>query len=144
MQGVAFDKAAPDEIKFIVDAWVRSFRDSPWAGCIGNDKYQEVMRERVNGLLARGVQCTVAFPDIVGEGPRRLLGFVATEQPDLLHYIYVKRGARRMGLASRLIEEYAPHRGRFTFRTPASDMLFRRGYVWTPVPARLVDLNESH
>jgi hypothetical protein len=98
------------------------------------------MRERVNSLLARGVRVTVAFPV---EGPRRVLGYIATESPDIAHYVYVKNGSRRLGLASRLISEYARDAKRFTFRTPASDMLFRRGFIWTPVPARLVELNET-
>lgn len=138
MIGVKFVPVEADEIPFVVDAWVRSFRDSPWAGCISNDRYQEVMRERVNDLLARGVRVVVAVPE---EGKRRVFGFIATEAPDIIHYVYVKKSVRKLGLASRLVAECAATSGRFTFRTPASDFLFRRNYTWTPVPARVTIWN---
>lgn len=136
MQGYNFLPMQPDETKFVVDSWVRSFRDSPWAGCIANDRYQEVMRETVNSLLARGVRVIVAIPS---EGPRRVCSYIATEAPDLVHYIYTKNGSRKLGLAAELLAKYGPPTGRLTFRTPASEFLLRRGFTWTPVPARLTD-----
>lgn len=135
MLGYNFSLMQPDEVKFIVDSWVRSFRDSPWAGCIANDQYQEVMRGTVNGLLARGVRVVVAT---TAEGPRRVCGYIATEAPDLIHYIYVKNGSRKLGLANELLK-HGPQMGRLTFRTPASEFLLKRGFSWTPVPARLTE-----
>ena len=134
MEGFKLVPAEADEIPFIVDAWARSFRDSPWAGCISNEHYQEAQRATINDLLARGARATVAVPT---EGPRRVCGFVAFEAPDIIHYVYTKRWARKRGLANSMISFAAPNGGRFSFRTPSSEFLLRRGFKWNPIPARV-------
>ena len=134
MEGFTFCGVAADEVPFVVDSWARSFRDSPWAGCLSNEHYQEAQRATINDLLARGVHVCVAIPQ---QGDRRVCAFVAYEAPDVIHYVYTKQKFRKMGLADALIEFTAIKRGRFTFRTPASEFLLRRGFVWTPIPARV-------
>jgi GNAT superfamily N-acetyltransferase len=134
MDGFYVVPARPEEIPFVVDSWARSFRDSPWAGCVNNECYQAAYRDSINGLLVRGASVSVVVP---AEGVRRVLAYIVIEDPDILHYLYVKRNARGLGLAKELLSRRAPTPRRFTFRTPASSLLLKLGHTWDPVPARL-------
>lgn len=95
----------PDDLAFVVDCWTkyearssrgRRFRDST---------------SHVRALLARdGSRLLVAH--VPGE-PDSILGWAATEDgvagpervPACIHYVYVRKDARRLGVASALIGE---------------------------------------
>lgn len=140
--GYLIDHPADDEIDFIHDAWTRSFRDSDWAGCVTNDKYHEVQRWTILSLLARGARLLVIVNEL---GPRRVLGFICYEAPNLVHYVYVKKPARGLGLSSALLARVCRDLGldtpgRFTHRTRASAGLLRKGWRHWPAGARIKDL----
>ncbi len=136
--GLVLADPTPDEARFILDAWTRSYRDSPWAGTVTNDRYAETQRWTITNLLARGAKVLVAIPAI---GPRRIAGLVCYESPGLLHYLYVKQAFRGLGVA-RMLSEVAKSLsglqgpGRFTHRTRASQWLLNEGWRWDPTPAR--------
>ena len=65
---------ALDEQPLVVDAWVRSFRDSPYAGCIGNDHFQAAQRRTVEDILLRPE--TRALVAIAPGPTKRVMGFV--------------------------------------------------------------------
>ncbi len=140
--GYTIDAPMGDEMDFIIDAWTRSFRDSDWAGCITNDKYQETARWTITSLVARGAKLRVAVNSI---GPRRVLAFACFEEPNLLHYVYVKKPARGLGLCTALLAHVSDSLGldtpgRFTHRTRASSGLLRKGWRHWPAGARIKDL----
>lgn len=131
--------ANQDDVPFVLDAWTRSFRESPWAGTVRNDEYQKVQRSTIAGLLARGSRIHVAT-DASGS---RLLGFCVVEAGRYLHYCYVKRPFRNLGLARDLVRASGMHvPGVFTHRTRASDCLLRAGWQWDPIPARVEKLGQ--
>lgn len=110
--------AEPDDIKFIMSSWKQSWRTSPWAGCIRNDEYYDVVRSTIDGLIARGAVLSVAcLPNL----PGRILGWACTELlPDgvcCVHYTYTKDPYLRMGIGKALIDAAAGTKpGLFTHR----------------------------
>ena len=67
----------------------------------------------------------------------------------VLHWLYVKRDYRGMGVGTQLLEATCPpysgasgERGhspgwRYTYRTKASTRFLGEGFIWDPVPARV-------
>lgn len=138
---VEFTAPTTDELAFVVDSWLESFRKSPWAGCVRNDLYQETQRATIVGILARGAEITVALAprlDGVHTG-RRVMGYVVAEHPlECLHWVYVKKDYRGHGLGRDLVtraSQFWVH-PRYTHRTRASAFL-PRIFRWDPTPARV-------
>lgn len=132
---------AQGEQPFVLDGWIRSWRTSPWAGCIPNNQVWEVTRDAIAGLCLRGAQIDVAVAR--GTDTERLVGFVCYEAPDVVHYLFVKRrGFRGLGIGKQLLG-YAQSAlglqtpGRFTHRTTGSKLLLDLGWTWDPIPARV-------
>ena len=42
-----FDSPLADEWPLVFDTWARSFKKSPWAGCVPNHKYDDVSRAAI-------------------------------------------------------------------------------------------------
>jgi GNAT superfamily N-acetyltransferase len=122
----------PADARFVLDSWARSFRRSPFAGCVPEDLYPSVVRATATRLLATGTLEVACNPD----EPDQILGW-ALREPGRLHYVYVKDPWRRDGIARDLLAR-APLQS-FTHRTPAGDRLLARvapWLTWDPVPAR--------
>jgi hypothetical protein len=103
------------DLQFLFSAWIGSYRDSPWAGCLPSHLGYSVWKATINQLIARGMQITMAAnPD----DPDQLLGFIAYE-PGLLHYVFCKDIFRRSGVASFLMADAKLDRQNLlcTFRT---------------------------
>lgn len=127
-----------NEMAFILDGWIRSWRTSPWAGCIPNNLIWEVTRSCIASLMLRGARIDVAEVSRT-DGTPRLVGFVCYEG-DVLHYVFVKRtGFRGLGIGRLLVEHAFDRPGTFTHRTPMSGWLLNDGWVWDPVVARTKD-----
>lgn len=52
--------AQPADVAFVMANWLRTWRTSPWAGCIANDEYHDVTRRAIEQLIARGAKIRVA------------------------------------------------------------------------------------
>jgi GNAT superfamily N-acetyltransferase len=116
-----FDLALPDEYSFVFDSWARSFQKSPWAGCIPNHLYPQVSRAASSEIVDRGARVLVAYVDLP-DGGRRIMGYSVSE-PDrrVLHWLFVKKDFRGMGIGSALLAETCPDgEWSYTFRTRAS------------------------
>lgn len=144
---MTFDSPRPDEFPLIFDSWARSFRKSPWAGCIPNHLYDQVSRATINDILNRGARVIVAVQEV--EGGRRVMGYSVSEPevPGVLHWLFVKRDYRGFGVGSALLDETVrdwpltpPRRWSYTHRTAASNRFLARyphQFHWDPVPARV-------
>jgi len=142
---VKFDAPRPDEYSLVYDSWARSFRKSPWAGCIPNHLYDQVSRAGIADILDRGARVVCAVQEL-DEGARRVMGYAVSE-PNVLHWLFVKRDYRGFGVGSALLREtirdwLPPGEGNpqwvYTHRTNASArFLARHPFVWDPVPARV-------
>ncbi len=133
---------SPDasEFNLIFDSWARSFMKSPWAGCIRNCDYDQVSRAAMAELVDRPARVTVAVEDLE-DGTRRVLGYSVSE-PDrkVIHYVYVKRDARGLGIGRTLRRDVVADADRegwsYTYKTNASDR-FLRGLKHQPALARV-------
>lgn len=79
--------ACADDMPFLKDAWLNSWRVSRYAGVVRNCDYYEVTRNLIEDLIARGAVVYVA--EFRGE----LLGFACGEVKDGIsvhHYTYLK------------------------------------------------------
>lgn len=88
----------PDDLAFVVDCWVK------------NDPELRSMRtgestRHVRSLIARPASRLIVA-HVPGE-PDAILGWAATEDgsPCCVHYIYVRKDARRQGVASAMVGE---------------------------------------
>jgi len=137
---VTIRPAVPEDFNFILDGWIRSWRTSPWAGCIPNNMIWEVTRSCIAGLMTRGARVDVAEV-AKSDGGKRLVGFVCYEAPDLLHYVFVKKtGFRGFGIGrllfNHVMDTLGIRVGRFTHRTNGCAPLFDFGWTWDPVSPR--------
>jgi GNAT superfamily N-acetyltransferase len=133
-----FDDAAPDEYSFVFDSWARSFQKSPWAGCIPNHLYPQVSRAVSSEIVDRGARVLVAFVELP-EGGRRIMGYSVSE-PDkrVLHWLFVKKDYRSMGIGRALLAETCPDgEWEYTFRTRASSKFLGERFKHEPVTARV-------
>lgn len=127
-----------DEFSFIIDAWASSFRSSPWAGCIPNHLYNSVTRAGISEILGRpGTVVKVAVADI--DGGRRVIGFSVSEPgARILHYLYVKRDYRNLGVGEAILAATAPEgEWDYTYRTLASQPFLGARFTHNAVPARV-------
>lgn len=129
-----------DEFAFIFDSWARSFRKSPWAGCVPNHLWDQVSRECAKGLLDRGARVLVAVTPIEGRpDERRVMGYSISEPGrKILHWLYVKEDFRDMGVGAALLEATCPgdEEWIYTHRTKAASRFLGPRFRWDSVPAR--------
>ncbi len=127
-----------NEYNFIFDSWARSFQKSKWAGCIRNCDYDTVSRAAMAEIIDRGARVSVAVEEMA-DGTRNIVGYSVSEpKKKVLHYLYVKRALRQLGVGRRLLHDI-PGVGPgwvYTYKTGASDR-FLRGWQWDPTPARV-------
>ncbi len=137
-----FDAPTADEFPLVFDAWARSFKKSPWAGCVPNHLWDSVSRAMASEIINRGAEVTVACIDLP-EGGRRVMGYAVTE-PGVLHWLFVKRDYRGMGVGRALLAQSCPGDGamKYTCRTRASTGFLGSRFSWDPVPARVREPRE--
>lgn len=137
-----FDNPTAEEFAFIYDSWAHSFKKSPYAGCITNDMYPEVSRRTMTEIIDRGARVVVAVQELP-DGGRRIMGYSVSEpEKRILHYLYVKRDYRGVGVGGALLSDVMNagdfvSGGRYTHRTNASAKFLGRGWVHDAVPARV-------
>jgi GNAT superfamily N-acetyltransferase len=108
---------ATGETDFVYSSWLNSYEDSPFARGIRKSIYFDRQRRLINSISARGGKLLVATHP---EAPDAVLGWVCVEEPDFVHYVFVKQAWRRMGVASLLLEQ-ASARFKYTHRTAVGE-----------------------
>ena len=114
---IAFRKATPEDVPFIMNSWLNSWKKSPWAGVIRNNHYYAETRGVIEDLVGRGatfeVACRTSRPD-------RIVGWICTEQTPageaVVHYLYVKEPFLPFGVGASLVKRAAATPGFYTFR----------------------------
>lgn len=99
---VSIRLSSASDIPFIYSVWLRSYRyDSPHCENISNGLFFESHKNVLARILAhRETRVVVACHR---EDPDLLFGFMAYG-PGVIHFIYVKRPFRNMGIARMLVE----------------------------------------
>ncbi len=103
---------------FIVDAWKRSYESSPAVRGCDREHYRVEMTRAIRRLCDKAtirVACAENDPDtLVGFAVFSAVPGVAWSE---LHYVYVKRDFRRMGIARQLLSGVDV--SAYTFSTPS-------------------------
>lgn len=127
--------ARTEDTEFVFATWLRSYRHaSQFAKKISNEVYYRWHHKVIERILARGAQVYIAHP--IGE-PEVILGYICLESQDKLvvHYIYVKKAFRKMGVAKML---YTPEIGDvFTHWTADMDWATKKWPELTYDPYRI-------
>lgn len=128
-----------DDIRFVANSWLKSYRDGGFAGGIPNTRYYKKHRELIERVRKNG--------DVLMVSERgketKILGWAAYEDTDdgrVLHYIYVKRSVRGSGIAGSiatiLMLNAPPGDGSYSHRTELgrklASKLRRAGWVYDP------------
>lgn len=104
---IAYRRATREDMPFIVDSFLESFRTSHAAGLICMDDWRVVMTRQLSLLLARtGVEIHVAYHPGDTDRVADLYGWVAVERSDpgpFVLYCYVKQAYRRLGVGKALL-----------------------------------------
>lgn len=132
---IAFRAYRESDLPFVFDTWIRSFEhQNDLAGPYTAKQVRAAIRGTIEDLLASGASVTVACAK---DDPDLIVGYIAFETKHefpVIHYCYVKEGAREAGLGRALIDiacQGHADRARFTFKTRAAQALLPRGR-WKP------------
>ena len=128
---------------FVLDAWLKSYRKSHWAGVVPNNSYIRVYTDAIMQLLERGMVVLL----LEGTELDTYAGFVAFERATIpvLHYIYVKEVLRGHKLAKMLLFAAGirpDERFFYTFRTKSSKRL--KSGIYAPVIARRKEFSKEN
>jgi len=99
-------QTASDEA-FVYNAWLKSYKDSPWGKPLINDIFFTNHKEIVKKLLDSSEVLLAVNP----EDPDQIYGFAVIEKSprvSIIHYVYVKYNFRKLGLARDLVETLEP------------------------------------
>lgn len=125
---IQFRPANEEDISFIFNSWLKSFRNSYFCKGIVNTIYFTEQHKVIEGILRTSTAIVACNP----EDPSQLYGWVCAEKIDgvfCLHYLYVKHSFRSLGLARLLINTFdhdASQAGIYTHATRASEDLGRK------------------
>lgn len=141
-----FSTPTADELPLIIDSWSRSYKKSPYAGCVRNCDWNTVSKGTIGELLDRSriIVAVTPIADRESEYPkvRRVMAYSVSEPgKSCLHWLYVKDDYRGMGvgraLLAKTIEGWSATQPRvYTHRTNASAQ-FLKGWRHRDVLARV-------
>jgi ribosomal protein S18 acetylase RimI-like enzyme len=139
------DAPTSDELKFVLDSWSSSFRASKYAGCVPNNIWEETHRRSMTQLMTRSNCRTVVALTPTSDGSRGRIAGYSVSEPGVLHWLYVKKDYRRLGVGRLLLDTLVKYQfnevekafPRFTHMTDAARRFLPPGWKWDPIPARV-------
>jgi hypothetical protein len=131
MTELVLRNAVAGDVAFIKSNWFRTWRRSPWAGVIPNDKFHEVTEDAIEQIIRRGARLRVAC---IGE---RLVAFLCSELTRdgraVAHAGFAKDPYLALRPLERLVDEMPGTRPVLvTFRTP--QLIHALGTDWVHAP----------
>jgi hypothetical protein len=130
--------AKKEDVAFLLDSWMKSWRVNKFSGCIPNNEFYSVTRNNIENLVARGSKFRVAVLD---KDEDAILGWICYEKlksgDDCVHYMYVKDPYLKMGIGNKLADEVAST-GFFSYHFHQVTDFFRK-FKWAPEIARRKD-----
>lgn len=86
---------------FLYSTWIKSYRDSGAARAVPTPIYNRSQRMRIDNIL----RYRDSFVQVINprDTPELILGYLVGTNPNMLHYIYVKRDYRKAGLTRKLL-----------------------------------------
>lgn len=144
---LAIRPAVPEDRRFLVDAWARSFQFAHSAGMIAVENWFAVMIPEIERVLDRpDAQTFVAFEPSDDTRLADIYGFIVFDPvttPPTVFYVYVKEPYRRSGIARRLFTAAAVDPEKpfvYSCTTPIVSRLYHARKIpmarWNPLVAR--------
>lgn len=122
------------ERNYVLSSWLRSYAECPEFRSLARSVYFEIYTPVVERLLARSTVVVAWTPDL----PETVIGWMAIEGDDVLHYVLVKRRFRRLGIGRWMTRDLAQLSASFTHQ-PALVGSRLVGDAWTYDPMRRFD-----
>lgn len=102
------DRLGNQERRFVLDSWLKSYKNSHAAGLIDAYRWYEVMVPQLELIFARpGVRTLIAHnPERPADDYAGLFGFICGEpdsDPRFVYYVFIKEPYRRLGIARGLL-----------------------------------------
>lgn len=120
-----------DDRNYILSSWLRSYADCPEFCRHRRDVFFAIYEPVVKRLLARSTVAIAWDPTL----PSTVLGWLAVEGEDVVHYWHTKRRFRRMGVATWMLRELRQLPALYTHQpTPVGSRLV--GAEWSYEPMR--------
>lgn len=93
----------PQDLPFIIDSWMKSYRNSEFAHLLTNEQYYEFHRPVVENLLKRSLVSVLCDP----HDSSHIYGYVVYEFINsvfTIHYVYIKSIYRKLGLTDTALQ----------------------------------------
>ena len=125
---IRFRAATQEDVGFIFNSWLKSFRNSNYARYISNTIYFTEHHKLIEKLITEN-KVIVACNQ---EDPNQLFGYICAGNVEgffICHYIYVKHTYRNMGLGKELLNQFnhdPATAGLYTHHTRIADRLAPR------------------
>jgi ribosomal protein S18 acetylase RimI-like enzyme len=130
--------ANKDDIGFIFNSWLKSYKSSKFTEQIPNEIYYAEHHKIIENLLQQYNVIIAANQ----EDPNQLYGFICAGLTDgifTLHYLYVKHTFRRMGIANSLLnafEHNSDYAAIYTHKTRSATSLAEKyNFIYHPYVA---------
>lgn len=115
-----------EDLEFIYATWLRSlYYNNEWFNLIDKDIFFDKYKLVLHALLSRGVEVRIAGFDL---DEYTILGYSVYEG-DTLHWVYVKKAWREMGVAKLLVK---PTTNKITHLTKLGKKLKRPEWSFDP------------
>lgn len=117
------DGPRPADLAYVRQTWLLAYRNSPWAGAVPNNLFQDVYTQAIDQLLFRGAKLlTIRNP----ANPEQLVAWccyeVTPKHDVVIHFSFTKPTYRRLGACKSLLQTVLDgsdaDRFFYTFRTP--------------------------
>lgn len=115
---------------FVLNSWLKSYRNSDFAKKIDNETYYKSHAILIASILATATTIIACDP----EAHHVIYGYLCwtpnNDSPDCFHYCYVKGPFRKMGIAKVLVTSVNP--GSAYIVTHLTDSLYRDNLTYHP------------
>lgn len=115
---------------FLLSTWIKSYGSSPAVRAMPRPIYFIEQRLRILELLRGGeIEIKVACSK---EAPELIFGYIVTNKPNTLHYLYVKGTYRNSSVARQLVAPYIGNEPLYYTHAPTEGWLYE--YIKAALP----------
>lgn len=133
MEEIKIRNLRAEDKPFIINSWLKSYKEQPFAKDIPKDIYYKFHSEIIRDILNR--ETTKVLLAVATEDEDVIVGYVVLEEGriNIFHYIYVKRAFNNLGIAKRLIKESGIKKGYATHLTKSGKpFIDKSGLIYNP------------
>ncbi len=119
---VKLREAESGDRNFILNSWLKSYRNSDMAKKISNDVYYHFHAKLIEEYLSQSTVVMAVNP----LNPIQIFGYAVVDREDnTIHYVYTKHTYRKLGVAKKLLDVLLPDLGKNPTRSTATNYGWR-------------------